>query len=84
MTLKKSIKAVKATKSVKCVTPTKRTQSARSVTKPVKKIMPTGRSVDQVKPVQKSKGKLSDDSYDRGFNDGYAKGLEDCDVNESR
>ena len=74
----KAVKAVKAVKDVKSI-------KAHKPTRQVKKLSPSvGRAAGDSSSTRNSKDKLTDEAYDRGFNDGYAKGLEDCGLDESR
>ncbi|MEX2415493.1 MAG: hypothetical protein WD424_05065 [Paenibacillaceae bacterium] len=52
--------------------------------KPAKKLTSVERAIGNTDSAHKSKVKPNDEAYDRGFNDGYSKGLEDCGLDESR
>lgn len=52
--------------------------------KPAKKFTSAERTIDKSGAIKKSKDMANDEAYDRGFNDGYSKGLEDSGLDESR
>lgn len=52
-------------------------KKASKSTKPVKKFTSVERAIG-------NSGKAIDEAYDRGFNDGYSKGLEDGGLDESK
>lgn len=54
----------------------RKTNKKKSV-KPVRKFISSKRTIGKSGSSNKVRGKVCDGAYDRGFNDGYAKGLED-------
>ncbi len=74
----KPTRAVKAGKAVK---PERSAKPTKAI-KPAKHSIPN-RRIKANSDAQIRKRKLSDEAYDRGFNDGYSKGLEDCGLDES-
>lgn len=52
--------------------------------KRVKKFNSTERAIGNSETIQRLKGKAIDEAYDRGFNDGYSKGIEDGGLDEPK